>query len=446
MGKVLLNPARKLAVEAMRRIEQEGAFTDIVLSHLSEDASLSQADKSLLNEIVRGTIKWKKRLDWIVQELFQLKKKMPDRLRWLLWIALYQIDHLDRVEDFAIVHQAVEQAKILLNPYWSKVVNGMLRNYLREKDKIEFPHKDRQPVQHLAVTTSHPDWLVERWIGQFGFDATLKLCQTNNETPPLCVRINPLKSSAALFESEMREDNVAFKEGMVDGFYVIEAGSWARLKKYIESGSISVQDESAALPVLLASPRPNDVVFDLCAAPGGKCTMLAERVGDQAYILAGDVNRRRTGLIKKNIMRLGLKSVSAVTADGLHFPAKRADIVILDVPCSGFGVLRRKPDLRWRRTLKDISDLAVLQEKLINAAARLVAPGGKLIYSTCTIMPEENEERMYDFLMSHPEFRLTQHHDNEVLKQFADTSGFIKTLPHLHKTDGIFAAQCIRTR
>ena len=439
-----LSPARQLAYQALKRVEEDNAYVDIVLSQLSSDPSLNDRDRALLNELVRGTVKWKKRLDWIVKQLWGLKKKPPKRHEWILWLALYQLCFLDNVQEFAVVYESVELTKKVLNPYWSRVTNGILRSYLRNMDKIEFPDENKNPALSIAIRMSHPVWLVERWLQQFGLENTLKLCQANNETPPLCVRYNSCQINAEQFEDVLTNAHVDFQKSIVPGFYRLKNFSWNSIKDLLNKGLLTVQDESAALPVYLADPSRDETIFDLCAAPGGKTTFLAELSNNQAQILAGDVNPSRIRLVRENRDRLKLHSVKTIVADGMHFPGRMADTVLLDAPCSGLGVLRKKPDLRWKRKPKDVKELVQLQKRFIDSAASYVKKGGKLIYSTCTIEPEENENVILDFLQKRPYFQVAFSPKTIEFESFVNSKNMIQTFPHVHDMDGSFAVKLIR--
>ncbi|NOY61448.1 MAG: 16S rRNA (cytosine(967)-C(5))-methyltransferase RsmB [Calditrichaeota bacterium] len=433
---------RALAFLAIQRIEADKAYTDIVLSHLFS-ANLSYRDKAFLSELVRGTIRWKKNLDWIVDQLLRTKNKVPEQLRWILWLGLYQIRLMSRVPNFAAVNESVTLAKKFVGQKWAGVVNGVLRSFIRNPTGIKYPTMNSNPVKSLALRKSFPEWLIKRWINQIGIEETQQLCDAFNEAPSLSVRINSLRTNAEAFENLLDQKKIEYKKSIVRDFYLLKKIPFAFQTEFLNTGLITIQDESAGLPGLLLDPRPDDVIFDLCAAPGGKSFHAAELADDSVKIISGDINVSRIDLLKKTKMRLGIHSVQLVAADAKHFPAGPADKVLLDAPCSGLGVIRKKPDLRWRKSEKGIRELVFLQRKLLEEAARLVKIGGHLIYSTCTMAPEENEDMMNEFLQNNPQFEIPSTL-NRFIPKVVTSDGFIKTWPHRHNMDGSFAAIMVK--
>lgn len=437
--------ARRLAWDVLQRVENEAAFADILITQTLSRNQLIPADNALLNELVRGVLRWKKRLAWISDQLWQNKtRELDPQLRLIVMLGLYQIIYLDRVPDFACVDESVNLARSVGNEKWAGVVNAMLRNYLRNPEKIVFPDPTREPIDYLHVEHSHPRWLVELWVQQFGYDGAHRLCAANNQVAPLSMRINSLRIPFAQFCAELTAEQILFSVSKVPGYVTTSALSFELQKRYMEKGWITIQDESAGLPNFLFCAKPKQWTVDLCAAPGGKTSHCAERSADRSAILAMDVHTGRTQLVRSTIRRLGLQSVQLVRADAGHPPIRSAAIVLLDAPCSGLGVLRRKPDLRWRRKPAEITALSAMQRRLLHAASQQVASGGTLIYSTCTIHPRENREQIKNFLSNHREFRLQPAGETEVPAEFISADGFVETWPHRHGMDGSFAAKLIK--
>ena len=435
--------ARWLAHQALQRIEADGAFTDIVLSHLLEHSELGERDRAFVNELVRGTIRWKKRLDWIVNQLFTGKaEQMPATVRRILWAGLYQLEYM-RTPVFAAVNESVNLARKLKLHRWTGVINGVLRNFTRNAALVTFPDRETNQVAWLSVTESHPEWLVKRWIEQFGLETAEALCRANNQAADLSVRVNRLKMAPEEFQALLDAERVEYETSLVDGFWNIRKIDYQFRQRLFNDGLITIQDASAGLPPLLADPRPGQILFDLCAAPGGKSAFAAEMMQNQGVVLSGDKSRARTGLVRQTARRLELGTVFPVVADALHFPARGADIVLLDAPCSGLGVLRKKPDMRWRKKEQDILSLVNLQKTMIRQAAKMVRTGGCLVYSTCTLDPAENEAVIDDFLRDHENFEVDVNH-GAVPDQFVTPEGFIRTWPHRHHMDGSFAVKLIK--
>lgn len=437
---------RVVAHAAVSRIEGENAYTDIVLSHVLERYPLPERDRGFVTELVRGTIRWKKKLDWIVDQLFSGKKEhMPAAVRRLLWQALYQIDFM-KVPAFAAVNETINIARSQKQHRWVGVMNAILRSFVRHPQAVKFPDAEREPVLFLSVTESFPEWIVERWIHLFGLEKTRALCRANNIPPVLSVRVNQQKISLAAFAELLERNGVLFRPSLVNGFFRIESISYDIRMRLLEDGFMTVQDESAGLPSLLAQPKTGQTVVDLCAAPGGKSTHLAELMHNQGCVISSDVNRNRVRLLHKSAQRLELTSLFPVVADARCVPLRRADIVLLDAPCSGLGVLRRKPDLRWQKGQQDFLELQHLQRDLIESAGKLVGVDGMLVYSTCTVEPEENEQIVEAFLCNNPDFEIVNARTLNIPSPFVTQPGFVRTWPHEHDMDGSFAAKMIKRK
>ena len=441
MGNRSTPSARFVAYQALERIEADAAYADIVLSHLLDRSELVARDRAFVSELVRGTVRWKKRLDWIVNQLFTGKaEKLPQNVRWLLWAGLYQLEFM-RTPVFAAVNESVNIARLLKMHRWTGVINGLLRNFARNPSAVTFPDRESDPVDWLAVTESHPQWLVERWIDLMGFEAAVDLCRANNVAPDLSIRANRKRITLEKLLAKLEAGGAHFDSSAVAGFITIKKIEYEFRESLLKGGFIAIQDASAGLPLLLANPQPGQVIFDLCSAPGGKSTLAADIINDQGLVLSGDQNIARAGLVRRAAKRMSQESVHSIAADALHFPAKQADIVLLDAPCSGLGVLRKKPDLRWKKSELDLQELQKLQARLIRAASELVKVGGSLVYSTCTIDNGENESIIADFMNQQDNFDIANAADSAVSKDFITDEGFVRTWPHVHQMDGSFAAK-----
>jgi 16S rRNA (cytosine967-C5)-methyltransferase len=438
-----VSPARELAYRILLRWAQTSSYVDHILSEMLGRANLSAADRSLVTEIVNGVVRWKGKLDWILSQLFRgdYARSSP-KLQTILRLGLYQLLLLEKVPEYAAVSEAVLLAKKEA-PAWGRLVNAVLRSYLREPDRIVFPRLEDDPVAAISVSQSHPEWLVRRWLRRLGLEETIRLCEANNRRPAVSVRVNLRRSSREEVADELRAMGISVSEGVIASFLRIEqAGDVQRLPAFIE-GKLTVQDESAGLAVLLLAPEPGETVLDLCAAPGGKSTFLAELANEKARVVAVDRDLRRARLVRENSGRLRLQRIFVLVADARNFTARAVDRVLLDAPCSGLGVLAKRSDLRWRRSEAQIAELSKLQLELLENAAAQVRPGGVVVYSTCTIEPEENEEVIERFLTAHQNFEL-EPATNFVPKEFVDKEGFVRTYPHVHGMDGSFAARLRR--
>ena len=436
---------RQLIVKLLDRFERSNAYADIILETELREQKLSEKNKGLIQEIFFGIIRWRNRLDWIIKKIYHGQlEKTPRFIRYILQIALYQLIFMDRIPEYAAIHEAVELAKIKGGTYWGKKVNAILRSFQRSEHKIDFPELSTNPVEFIAVYYSHPEWMVQRWIERFGIDDTILLCEANNKTPLLSLRVNTIKISVQELQSRLAQVDVLTSQSpYLKNF--IQAQNLPDLSQFqsFQEGLFSIQDVSAGLACVLLSPRPGDKIVDLCAAPGGKTTFLAELTKDEADIFAVDANLQRLNLIRQNLNRLKLKSVQLVQADGTQYSSQKVDKLIVDAPCSGLGVLSKRVDLRWKRTPGQLEELSELQLKLLQNAAKLVKPGGVIVYCTCTIEPEENEQIVDKFLIENKNFRL-EPASKFISKELTTSEGFVYTLPHQHGIDGSFAARLIK--
>ncbi|MBI5477028.1 MAG: 16S rRNA (cytosine(967)-C(5))-methyltransferase RsmB [Ignavibacteriales bacterium] len=433
---------RGTAVKILNRVERTDSYLDKLLDVELKSKEISDLDKSLLAEIVHGVMRWQGRLDWILNGFTHGNfSKSEVNVRNALRVALYQILFLTQVPHYAAVNEAVEFIKRIRGDKFSGFVNAVLRNIIRTLDGIHYPNPDEDIAQYLAVYYSHPLWMVKRWLERFGKEELEKLLMANNDLPGLTLRINKLKISPSEFLSLLEKQNVQFQGStFIDHFIKVKNLSGISQLNIFQQGYFTIQDESAALPVLLLDPKPGEKIIDMCAAPGGKTTFIAERMNNQGEILAVDKYDVKLNMIKLSCERLGIKNVQTLAADSSTIDVPLADKVLVDAPCTGLGTLRKKPDIKWKREPEDLKKMVQQQSTLLESAARLVKPGGVIVYSTCTTEPEENSETIKSFLESHTEFYIEPASDF-VNKSVVSSEGFIETFPHKHHVDGSFAAR-----
>jgi 16S rRNA (cytosine967-C5)-methyltransferase len=408
--------------------------------------NLIPEDKALLTEIINGVIRWKSRLDWVLVGFY-----VGDYLKCLsivknaMRVALYQILYLDRVPISAAINESVEFVKRIQGIKTAGIVNGVLRNIARNLENIRYPAKEEDPVYHYSVMYSHPRWMVRRWLERFGDIQTETLLEYNNYRPALTIRINLLRSSVGEIHEYFSDIGIELLPSVYlpQSFTVRSPGLDLKNLDVFKQGKITIQDVSASLAVKLTDPKPGSFLVDLCAAPGGKSLFAAELMKNEGTIIAMDKYPVKLLKIDSGAARMGFTCIKTeaadATSDELEF---EADYVLADVPCSGLGTLSKKPDIKWKREREDIYKLAELQRKILESAARLVKPGGILTYSTCTMEPEENEENIIWFLSVHPEFHLDP--AEKYLPAAVCKDGYMQTFPHIHYTDGAFAARLIK--
>jgi len=410
-----------------------------------KNVELRGPDKALLYEIVHGVIRWMGRLDWILNGFYKgtFSKAIPN-LKNGLRVALYQILFLDRVPDYAAVNEAVEFVKKLQGPKPASLTNAVLRNIIRNKDSIRYPDPDNDIVGYLSAYYSHPSWMVKRYLQRFGRDETEDLLLANNEKPFLTLRLNAPRVKADEFKSLLESVNLKYKTGRyLPEFYKLQNLTNITSWEYFVKGYFNIQDESAGLACTLLQVSDEMRILDLCAAPGGKTAYIASLMHEKGKIVALDRFDSRLKILRKNMLRLGLGRIHTVEIDALEFDDEPFDRVLADVPCMGSGTISKKPDIKWKKDIFDLRELNDLQYRLLCKAADLVKPGGIVVYSTCSIEPEENFAIVEKFLLSYPNFRLESAKD-KFPDEILDEHGCIQTLPHKHIMDGAFAAKLIR--
>lgn len=441
----LYDGVRGLAVKILNRIERTDAYLDKLLDHEMKNSELNGPDKALLYEIVHGVTRWMGRLDWILNGFYkgQFSKAIPN-LKNGLRVALYQILFLDRIPDHAAVNEAVEFVKKLQGQKSADLTNAILRNIIRSKSAIRYPDPNEDLIGYLSAYFSHPSWMVKRYVERFGAEETEKLLIANNEKPYLTLRINAIKTTESEFKSLVDSVNLKYKPGkFLNEFVQLQNLTNITAWDYYTKGYFNIQDESAGLACRLLGVEPGMRVLDICAAPGGKTAYLASLMNNVGEIVALDKYEARLKLLKANNVRLGLTCVTTVESDALDYNSEPFDRVLADVPCSGTGTLSKKPDIKWKRDIFDLKKMTASQIKLLEKAASLVKPGGAVVYSTCSIEPEENFEIVKQFLNKHPNFKLEsakEKFNDEVI----DENGCIQTLPQRHQMDGAFAAKLVR--
>lgn len=447
---------REAALNVLLKVDRHGAYSGLELNRVLSEASLSRQDTALATEIVYGTIQRLNTIDYVLKGRVKgWPNKVEPWVRSLLRLSYYQLRWLDRVPAHAVTDEAVRIAKKRGHAGIAGLVNGVLRGLLREGLTPTLP-AGLPEAERIALEHSHPEWLVRRWMNAFGPEAAEAMCEAGNEPPHGSVRVNPLRISREALLEEMRERDIYAKPSKLapGGIVASRAGNLAATDWYRE-GRLTVQDESSMLVAAVADPKPGMRVLDCCAAPGGKTTHLAELMGNEGEVLANDVHPHKEQLIARQAERLGLSCVRTTVGDAAELagklPAASMDVVLLDAPCSGFGVIRRKPEIKWNKREEDIASLASLQAELLERVHGLVRPGGTLVYSTCTIAREENEEAVLRFLEKHPNYMLDANWPEEIVQALKrgralpePFAGMVQLLPHQFGSDGFFIAKLKR--
>jgi 16S rRNA (cytosine967-C5)-methyltransferase len=432
-----VSPARLAAFEILRRVE-DGAFSSVVLAAKEED--LNAADGGLCHELVLGVLRWQSQLDKIIEYYADRKVNSLDLgVRLALRLGLYQLRFLTRVPASAAVNESVNLVGHARLRSAQGLVNAVLRRATRERD-YDPAAGISDPIEEIAVQTSHPVWLIQRWVRSFGIEETRSFAQANNQTPPTALRIVHSRANESDLLTKLRSAGATVEPSP------IAPGAWrvsdaqSLLRQLASVGEVYLQDEASQLVAGVLEPQAGQQVLDLCAAPGGKTTQIADLVRDRALIVAADLSPRRLNTVAKTSMVQQLTSIKCLVLDAtrpLPFPAGVFDRVLVDAPCSGTGTLRHNPEIRWRISADDIQSLSARQKQLLLNAASVVKPGGRLIYSTCSVELDENEEVVSSFLGRDGRFRLIRVPvDSSLLTQ----SGSARTWPQRHGSDGFFIA------
>ncbi|QDR80674.1 16S rRNA (cytosine(967)-C(5))-methyltransferase RsmB [Sporomusa termitida] len=445
------NDAREIALKVINDIETNGAYANIALNReinrqLSQ-GQLSDQDRRFITELVYGTVKAGATLDWMLSSyLSRPLTKVAPVIRNILRLGMYQLFFLEKVPASAACNQAVELTKKYGHAGTVKFVNGVLRNAARSPEKIVYPDPDKQPVQYLALKYFHPEWLITRWVARLGAAACQELCQLNNTTPPLSIRTNTVKTSRPELLQRLTDEGVTceLSDWAPEGIICYGHPGLNTLAS-LRAGLFQVQDESSMVVAHILDPQPGEFIIDACGAPGGKTTHIAALMNNTGKVLSTDIYEHKLALTRENASRLGLTNIETRALDAVNldsmYPLK-ADRVLVDAPCSGLGVLRRKPDSRWRKTEDILQDLPRLQSAILASAARCVKPGGVLVYSTCTTEPEENQDIVQAFLQVQPQFSLET--TGQYLPGKKRPATMLQLWPHTDGVDGFFIARMRR--
>lgn len=439
--KIQTNNPRVLAVQTLARVK-DGAYSNLQLNQVIKKHDLSDADRRLLTTLVYGVIQHRLTLAYWL-EPFVANKKLDDWVRELLYTALFQMQYLDKIPQHAVFNESIEVAKILGHVGIRKFVTGILhdisRRGLRDISAIE------DNIEALSVKFSLPIWLIKTLIEQNGLTETQSMLATINDVPRQSVRVNTVLSSVDDVTLSLENEGFSVKKSEVARDALVISGGYVAGTKAYQSGWITIQDESAMLPVeSLQLNQHVKTILDAAAAPGGKTTQMAQMISSEASITALDIHQHKVKLIQDNAKRLGVGDrVEALSLDARdvpsHFAHQQFDRILVDAPCSGLGLLRRKPEIRYDKTLADVNHLAELQLEILSAVSQNLAKNGIMVYSTCTILQQENDNVVNLFLKEHPDFELVRTQTAHNLK--ADREEMtLQIYPHDYHTDGFFVA------
>jgi len=436
--------AREIALRVLLAEEQEGAYVNLALHRAFSRHRPPERDRAFVTELVYGTVRRRNTLDWALAPFLRRPAASLDPVvRNVLRLGAYQLLYLERVPAAAACNESAGMTRRLGFSSAVGLVNAVLRK-LAGAGLPAFPNPQEEPVRYLSLCHSHPEWLVAGWLDRFGFEETQALLKADNLPAPFTVRANTLKTAREELAGRLAAAGIEASPARwaPEGLHLAKAGTAE--SPFFQEGLYFIQDEGAMLAARACAPSQGAHVLDLCGAPGGKTTHLAALMGGAGRVTAVDIHPHRLKLLAENCRRLGVANVTPRCADARWLPEYHlaADFVLLDAPCSGLGVLRRRPDLRWRKTPDSMTGVEELQAALLDSAALCLKPGGILVYSTCTIRREENENQVAAFLARHGDFErdgLAPHLPRGLVSPPGDDR--LQLLPHRHGTDGFFLAR-----
>jgi len=438
--------ARKMAIKILNRIEIDQQFSHRVINEYFREFELEPIDRRFVSSVVLGVLENKMLLDYYIRYYSKLRfGKINREVVNILRLGMYQILFMDRVPNSAAVDESVKLAK-KINQNQGGYVNAILRNFVRTHKQVKLPDRNKNLIDFLSITYSHPQWLIRKWLNVYGETFTEALLSSNNEMPNVVVRVNTLKTDRqTLIELFKREGIEASKSKWAKDGIVIEKLKGISIEAIpgFRDGLFQIQDESSMFIGEIANVKEGDFVMDVCAAPGGKTCHVAQKMNNKGHVLARDLREDKLHLIRDNAERLNIDIIETQVFDASVFDydyRRKAACVIVDAPCSGLGIIRRKPDIKYNKSEDDLANLVEIQTNIINTCSEYVKIGGELIYSTCTINPDENQNIINQFLKHHSQFTLVDlsEYKSNVNEQM------LSFFPNRERTDGFFIAKLKR--
>lgn len=438
----MINKAREIALKALYKIEKEDAYSNIALNQvLKENKNIDERDVGLISELVYGTITWKLTLDEIIKKYSNIKlKKISVWILNILRMGIYQIIFLDKIPKSAAVNESVNLAKRYGHKSSSNFVNAILRkvsvNDYKELEEI------KDDKERISKTTSMPMWIIEELLKQKDIKEVEEICKNSNLKPNTTIRINKLKTNKKELEEKLLKRKIEYLEGSLEDFFVLKKVKNIENIDLFKEGFFTVQDEGAGLIVDVLAPRENEYILDACSSPGGKTTYIAEKMKNKGKIEAWDIHEHRVKLVQNAAKRLGINIIQAKTQDATEFNQDlvgKFDKILLDVPCLGLGVIKRKPDIKWKRKKEDIEEITKIQKAILDNCSKYLKKNGELVYSTCSILKEENEDIIERFLKENLDFKICKENEKnyENIVIFGEKDKYINIYPS-NENDGFF--------
>ena len=446
----MVDKAREVALKTLYRINNEGAYSNIALDEeISKNAQkLNAKDIGLISEIVYGVITWKLTIDEIIKKYSKIRlKKISPWILDILRLSIYQIVFLDKIPKSAAVNEGVNLAKRYGHRSSSGFANAILRKV--EKQDYEDFKNIKDEKERLSKQYSMPLWIIEELMGEgLELEKIEEICISSNIRPKVSIRINTLKTNKEELKQILENENIKATDGILKDFLVLDKAKNIEKLESFKNGLFTVQDEAAGLTSLILDPKKGESILDACSSPGGKTTYIAQLVENEGQIIAFDIHEHRTRLVEQNAKRLGVNIIETKVQDASKFEEKyvnKFDKILLDVPCLGMGVLKRKPDIKWQKKKEDVKEISEIQYKILENCTKYLKPKGELVYSTCSILKEENENLIKRFLQKNKEFKLEkiENIEEEFFKKYLKNEQFLQVYQN-KKTDGFFICKLLK--
>ncbi len=445
----MVDKVREVALKVLYNIEVNKAYSNITLDEeINKNIKiLDNRDIGFISELTYGVITWKLTIDEIIKKYSNLRlKKISPWILNILRMGIYQIVFLNKVPKSAAVNESVNLAKRYGHKGSSNFVNAILRKV--SKNDYEEMFNIENNVERISKTTSMPVWIVETLLKEDTLEKVEEICKNSNLKPELSIRVNNLKTSKEELKKKLEEKDIKVENGVLEDFLILKNAKNIENIEEFKKGFFTVQDEAAGLTAKILNPQINDTVLDACSSPGGKTTYLAEIMKDKGEVIAFDIHPHRVKLVEQVSKRLNLKSIKTDVKDSSIYDKKykeKFDKILLDVPCLGLGVLKRKPDIKWQRKEEDIEEISKIQKQILDTCSKYLKKGGVLVYSTCSILKEENEDVVNEFLEENENFEMEkiELEENNYFKKFCKNNKFLQVYQS-EKSDGFFICKMIK--
>ena len=439
----MIDKAREVALKILYKIDQDGAYSNIALDEEigKNRNSLNDKDIGFISEIVYGTTTWRLTLDEIVKKYSNIRlKKISIWILNILRMGIYQIVFLDKVPKSAAVNESVNLAKRYGHKSSGNFVNAILRK-VKKKDYEDFSEIEND-IERISKTASIPVWIIEELLKENSIDKVSEICKDSNKRPSVCIRVNKLKTNREELKERLENKGISVEYGMIKDFCVLNKVKNIENITEFKQGKFTIQDEAAGLIPIILNPKENEIILDACSSPGGKTTYIAEIMNNKGKIEAWDIHSHRTKLVEKAAERLGINIIHTEVNDATIYKEQYKeyfDKILLDVPCLGIGVLKRKPDIKWQRKREDIEEITKIQKEILETCSKYLKNGGELVYSTCSIFKEENEEIIEEFIEKNKEFEVVKIEklEQEFFDKYVKENKYIQVYQN-EKTDGFF--------